>query len=372
MSAWRRAPRLEWRRIRALVGSVAAMLGCLLLLDVLLSLVAGRHPQPLQRAELLDPAELERIGRRLADAERARAREGPAPKPLVVITGLSTAREDIDAGLLGTLLCGGSDVLNLASSGGSFRELAFYSTPMRLTRLTSVLTVVAVHPVWLAGRQSGRNGAEDDGGPVYRGPRFSIGKVKWMLARGSWVVANRAGIHALVLDMLWSVRREVAALQGWSASHMFAAGVESPWSSRFAYRGRRASEDFLSAQLTAWRAYGWFDPRSFREPGDEVAAVRETLADAQSLVGPVVLVELPEPTLTRQLIPADAQRLFDESVGSTRRLNFRSAVTDSLFYDHAHLNAAGRALLTARLGTALRPLANCSDVAGAARNAPRR
>jgi hypothetical protein len=354
----------DFSRLRPVIGVLAVIAVALVLVSVMLAAVFGVAPEPLRRAEVLDPNEYQRIGEQIAAVER----EGGTPKrggrqPLAVVLGLSTAREDIDAATLGPALCGGMQVLNLGSSGGSYRELAFYLQTVRYTHLRSALTVLAVHPVWLAGRiqpPPARSGRDELAAMLSHGPSRSAAKElarEWI-----WLYANRLGMHAALVNALERLRERVAERYGLDMRQRFPDGHASPWSAHVAYRGSRASGEFLNEQLRAWHDYGWFDARNFSASGSEAESLRQLMGETRALGDRVVIVLLPEHSAARWRIPDAAAATFRAVVSggdSVPILDLRARLPDSLFYDYAHVNAGGRARVTALVGELASSAAGC-------------
>jgi hypothetical protein len=367
------APRsIELGRLAPLVGVVLLVVGALVVLNVVALLLFGAHPQRLSAAEVLDPIEYRRIGAQVAAAEMDwGAGTQPGPHRLAIVVGLSTAREDIDSRVLGAGLCpAGMTVLNLGNSGGSYRELAFYLRALRSTSLQSSLTIVAVHPVWLAGRAQASASASGASSPRNASIVSSGGPLEGLLGgllarevqRFGWIVSNRRGLHASLVDELLRVRAAIADRFGFGASALFAGDSASPWSPRYAYHERHAGEEFLNDQLVAWARYGWFNARSFSSTGPEAASLDELLRELRSLGSPMAIVLMPERSEMRRLIPAVADRAFRVAVGrgnSAAIVDLRDQVPDSMFYDYAHLNAGGRARVSTEMAARLSEVARC-------------
>jgi len=334
----------------------------MLALDVGLRMMSGDVEPALRRAEVLDPGEYERVGRQIAAAERDVASPGASFRRVIIVAGLSTAREDIDGDAVGRALCGGSRLLNLGSSGGSFRELAFYLRPLRSTALSSALTVLAVHPVWLAGR---RNVPEvTPNSRDSRGENPVSGNLRRdQLKSALWSVANRRAVHAVVMDALWSFRERVDRRFALTAQQAFEPERESPWADRISYQGMRAGSMALDEQLRAWQAFGWFDARRFDSHGSEADALVEVLSAGRSAGGRVVVVLMPEHSTMRRMVPdvaGESLRTVVERAGPYPILDLSAAIPDNGFYDYAHLNARGRGRLSALLARRLADFADCT------------
>jgi hypothetical protein len=340
---------------------LAAVATGLLIADMALGLAAGAAPAALRAAEVLDPGEYARIGRRVAAAERSLAKSPPARRRVVIVTGLSTAREDVDGAVVGNRLCGGARVLNLASSGGSYRELAYYLRVLKHTRIRSSLTVVGIHPVWLAGRKHVEVA-------VAGAPRASGGSLAGRAKRWLWLSGNRRGMHALLQNALVSVRDRLADHFSFSVDARYPGPAGSPWETQTGYEGRHASDADRVAQLRAWTAYGWFDATRFDMRGPEAAALREVVDAARALGGPVVFVLMPEHSELRRRSPVTALASVQgilATAGNPPVLDLRDALDDSSLFDFAHANAVGRATFSTVLPQVVAPHVRCAGAAGA-------
>jgi hypothetical protein len=351
-------------RLRPVMRVLAVVAGALVLANLGLGLAFGVAPESLRRAEVLDPGEYQRIGEQIAAVERELSAPGRHDeRPLAVVLGLSTAREDIDAAALGPRLCGGMRVLNLGSSGGSYRELAFYLETLRSAHLRSALTVLAVHPVWLAGRvQSAPPGGTDPELAAMLAAGPSAFPAKELARRWVWLYANRRGMHTLLLNTLWRVRERIARQFGLGLLERFPDGNASPWTARIAYHDPRATPAFLDEQLRAWHDYGWFDAANFSASGPEARSLRQLLVEARALGDRVVIVLLPEHSAARRRIPEAAAIAFDGALAGAvpvPLIDLRDRLPDPLFYDYAHVNSAGRARATALMGGLVSSAAGC-------------
>lgn len=344
-------------RLRPLAGVLAIIVATLVAASLVLTVVVGPAPLPLRRAEVLDPGEYRRVGEQLATVERERDTIPPDRRsPLAVVIGLSTAREDIDALALGSALCGGMQVLNLGGSGGSFRELAFYLRTLRRSRLRSSLTILAIHPVWLAGRVLGAL-PPDTGVPIATIAGYSVPQVVTRFVyRWGWLYANRRGMHALLLNSLGDFRDALGERLDLSLGDLFPDVDPAPWAARVSYQGQRGDPRFLRQQLDAWERYGWFDPSVFSSRGEEGDALRMLLREASAIGGKVVVVMLPEHSLARRRIPGIAAYTFREILAgesASQPIDLRDSLSDRLFYDYAHVNAAGRTVVSREIARAL-------------------
>jgi hypothetical protein len=331
--------------------------------------VFGPAPAMLQRQEILDPGEYERLGSRLASVERSEGRTdrglAPAAPPLALIVGFSTAREDVDAALVAPSLCGGVRVLNLGGSGGSFRELSYYLENLRRTRLRPAVMILALHPSWLAGRQWSEPRAYDlpDLARALRGPERGEASIRDVARQWLWIRANRNAMHAALSNALLGGRGAVADLFGLSTSTLFPAAADDPWQTRRRYRAQHAPQAVLDGQLGSWSDLGWFSPDRYSTSSTEARTAGRVIQQASASSARTVVLLMPESSTLRTRLPAAAERSMRQVIAavapSVPVLDFRARIADSLFYDHAHLNGGGRAQFSGLLGPDLSRALRC-------------
>ena len=365
-------PLVQVRRLRALARVLAFVVLALILANSLLWAVSGPAPGSLRRAELLDPSEYERIGERVAAAEREMFVRGHAgTRPVVVVVGLSTAREDFDAELLGSGICGRAKILNLGSSGGSYRELAFYLQTLRATRMRSALTIVGVHPVWLAGREESGEVEVSSAAPLARSARRTTREaLRELSRRWIWLYGNRRGMHAVLQNALWQLRERIDDRFAFGTAARFPDAGVSPWEPRTVYSGGRAPPELLNEQMRAWYGFGWFDSSRYTVGGTEAASLRLVAEEVGSLDGPVMFVMLPEHSALRNRMPSNAMSTFQailQHAGSAPVLDLRNALPDAGFFDYAHANSFGRARLSLVVARRTSAVARCDVSAGSRR-----
>src|SRR5687767_4962904 len=139
-------------RLSAITVVFALVAAALAVIDMSLSALFGSFPPALMRSEYLSREELLKFGGRVVAVSGERRKE-VQPAPLGVILGFSTAREGLVPEMLDVVRTGQRiRWLNLAGSGGSFYELAFYVRPLFESELRPQVLVLGVHSVWLAGR----------------------------------------------------------------------------------------------------------------------------------------------------------------------------------------------------------------------------
>jgi hypothetical protein len=351
----------EFRRLLDLGAVLVAIAVGVLAIDSVLRFVLGPTPRFLQQREHLSPDEFERIGDRLATAEHALAAD-TTDRPLLMILGLSTARVDIDAEQLSRQLCETPRVLNLGSSGGSFRQLQFYLGTLRWTQLRPAMVVLGLHPAWIAGYTS-PNAAPISISELSRSAEAGWGTLKPMLARSLWAGANRAAVHNTLTYPMLRVRAAVADAFDLSSDEVFRPTNADPWSTPIDYPLPRATDSALTAQLENWEKAGWFDSGRLGSNSAEVVALREIQALAQRIGTTTVVVLMPESADFRRRTPADAEtlllRVLNEDGSPPAVVDLRASLPDSLLYDNAHVNLRGRETLTTLLAARIRGTSHC-------------
>jgi hypothetical protein len=367
------APRaLELRRLRSLTIVVLGIVLGLGVANFVLSALLGASPRLLRREVVYSPGEFDRIGEQIATAERSLANDartsgsGTYTPPLTIVVGLSTAREDIDAPTVQQAVCGGSRLLNLGSSGGSFSELAYYLRTLDRTQLHPVAVLLAVHPVWMTSRLALPDSAIDmrDAMQRIRRPEDVVGMSR-LAAQSLWIHANRDAIHTVLTNDLLRFRWAFTAPFGLSLPALVPTSSDDPWAPRFSYRESHATHEFLDAQMRSWRALGWFDPSAYTATGPEADALTEIATRSARLAPHTIVALMPESSILRASAPSAAEESLRSALSATGFsfpvLDFRKSIPDSLFYDNAHLNATGRSRFSRTLAGSLRRLIACRN-----------
>lgn len=334
---------------------VVALLPIILVFGLLnagLSVVWGPAPAKLLQSELTDADTLQAIAERVATVENQWEGAASTHARLAVVTGLSTAREGIDPIQIYEATKGGVRLLNISSSGGSFSEMRTYSEPLLNSWLEPDLVIMAVHPCWLAGRQL-RTSPQSP--PAFRGrgdeilPETGLQQLRGWGALQPWVLNNRRAIYSELRRFMLGWR---ARLHYWANISSIEAPLEGdyPWAVRIAYQDQRAPPEFLQTQLREWGAAGWFDPGSFGVQTAEAQSLRLFVNAILDKTPNLVVVLMPESEEFRSRVPLRAaETLIDiiQAVDSDISiLDLRASLPDSMFRDHAHLNAQGRLALS--------------------------
>lgn len=348
------------------LGDVAVVAGAiglaLALVNFALLAITGPAPGLLRDAESFDPGRRQLIGERVASAEHAMRTAATTDTSLLVVVGFSTAREDIDAGLLSASVCGHPRTLNLSGGGGSFRQLRYDLRALTRTSLHPAAVVIGMHPAWLAGVQVVEPTATlSEAARSPQPARLRLFK-RWVAQR-LWLRENQFRMRNLLTNVLLRGRDRVADAAALGPAGLYAPTTHDPWVSSFTYSGRRAEQGFLDLQMSHWRDSRWFDPKAYLDSGKEADALRSVIAGLDSMGAPVVAVLMPESTPMRQAIPSGALPTVSRILGGagvSRVIDMRSSIPDTAFYDHAHLNANGRGLFTPMLGDSLSAVLGCT------------
>lgn len=354
-------------RFRDRTGPVVRVAGlvalCAVALDLLLSLSLGLSPHALGREEMVDPDGLQLLAARVEAVSRQRQGGAAAVSKLAVAVGLSTGREDIAPKLFEAQTEGRYRMLNLAASGGSVGEMRAYTEPLLASRLRPDLLVVAVHPSWLAGRQLRA--------PLSPMPEWGAAGLTWpavcdhawawrqWLAQHSWLLVNRAAMHAKMRRGMLSLRLRLGAWLAMPLRDLVPEAPGDPWEVRSLYTDAHAAPDFLATQLREWTAAGWFDAERLGE-SDEARGLREWLPALQALSPRVVMVLMPEADAFRTRVPEQGAQslrgLAADAQPPIPVLDLRASMPASAFRDQAHLNADGRRQFTVLLAERLMAL----------------
>lgn len=359
-------------RLRHIVVALLPIVLVFGLLNVGLMVIWGAAPATLSQSESIDPDTLQSISERVASVERQWENAGPTHSRLAVVMGLSTAREGIDPILIHQATQGGLHLLNVAASGGSFREMRTYSEALLNSGLQPDLVIMAVHPCWLAGRQL-RPSPEsppflrDGGDDASAQTRFQ--QLKRWAAQQVWVLDNRPAMHSELRQFMLGWR---ARLHHWMNISLIeqAPRGDDPWSVRIAYQDQQAPPEFLQAQLREWASAGWFDPERFGVQTAEAQVLRRLLGDIRGKTRNLVIVLMPESEAFRSRVPSRAAETLIDIVQAVDNkiavLDLRASLPAAMFRDQAHLNAQGRRALTQEIaarvfGTPTGPHATSSN-----------
>ncbi len=354
--------RVELGRLWDLGRVVGALVIALVVIDGAFRAAFGPDPAFLERRARLSTTEFDRIGRRVASAElHLFADRAQSAAKLVLMAGLSTARVDVDAPLLSKQLCGHHRVLNIGSSGLTFRELQYYLGTLDRTRLRPSVLVLGLHPAWLYGYTS------PDAGPANMSELFRFAAAgrdgfKSLARRGLWAGANYIGIHNALTNPFLGVRARLAEAFHLSTDEVFAPTDPDPWSSSIDYPLPRASEAALAAQIANWERAGWFDAARLVPSNPEILAAHQLGSIMPRIADTIVVVLMPEAAAFRVRTPTATVALLRDALENgapLEWLDLRDAIPDSLFYDNVHLRAGGREQFTKLLAKKIPGQVHC-------------
>ena len=239
--------------------------------------------------------------------------------------------------------------MNLASSGGSFYEFAYEYRPLFVSDLNADLIVLAAHPAWLAGRRIKLNEPYRDPITVARMFRYGMTGQAWnAVSMWSWLAFHRNRLSLQYRAALMRLHEDAFLRLGRPLDALFPPAAD-PWRDERHYRGH-ADQTILKQQRDGWVRYGWFDEASFRRDSDETRALEEVLDALRGRASHVAIVLLPESSFLRERVPPAADRLFRAIVNAGVQpppvIDMRRSLPDTLFYDYAHPNEDGRAVVS--------------------------
>jgi len=340
------SPLFEARRLRGPL-IVLINLGLILIgLDLTLRFTFGANPSGLTQMMRCNPDEQQRLGQRLSTAESQWVpAASDSSKGLCLITGLSTAREGLDAAWIGPRLDPPCAVLNLGSTGGGYLDLLESMRVIRWTPLRPRIGILAVHPAWLAEEVMNGPDSTDRSNRLRPEERRGFrGRLRVLRHESVWILANRDAIHSGLFQGLSHIRNAFAERMHLSAYVLFPPALD-PWRADYLYHSDKGDDAFLQRQWVGFQARGWFDPVRFRQNPRQQQALRAALRQMQEVCEDVYVLWMPERSDFRKAVPLEAQLSFCKTVHS-RILDARACIPDDEFYDLAHLNAAGRQRLS--------------------------
>lgn len=354
MAIYETIKRQRLRHITVALMSIALVFG---LVNIGLGLFWGQAPAKLLQSELTDADTLQAIAERVSNVEKQLKDAGSTHTKLVIVTGLSTAREGIDPIQIHNSSYGDLRLLNISSSGGSFSEMRTYTEPLINSWLKPDLIIMAVHPSWLAGRQlrpsfQSSSIFRDSGDEVSMENTFKL--LRAWIAKQFWVLNNRQAIHSELRQFMLEWR---ARLHNWANISSIEPPFKGdyPWSVRIAYHDNRAPPEFLQAQLYQWSSLGWFDSDRFGAQTPEAQSLRLFINAIRNKTTNLVIVLMPESEEFRSKVPLRATETLIDIVlsidSSISVVDLRASLSDAMFRDHAHLNAQGRLALTQKISS---------------------
>ncbi|MCV2349765.1 hypothetical protein [Paucibacter sp. Y2R2-4] len=294
-------------------------------------------PRSLRSIQLRTEAAAEFQNNRLAN-------EQPA---VVVALGLSTVREGLDPVAISQHFDGRVHLLNLASSGGSFSEMRAYAEPLIKGSLRPDLVILGVHPSWLAAASLRlMPAAPFDQQSLLDSIKWELHESKKWLRQRSWILTHRIAVHGIIQNSLQAIRADLNQFYLTSSIQGGPSAMRDPWAVRPIYSEDKAEPAFLLTQLREWQAAGWFDARNLSSSNPEAIVLTDMLQTLTTICPKVVLILMPESAEFRRKVPSSSgntlRSIADKVQPKIQVLDFREALPDSYFRDHAHLNTRGR------------------------------
>jgi len=338
-------------RYSALLVVLFGLAAPIVAIDLVTRATLGLAPRELARTEYLNPKYLSEFGTRVSAVEQQLARAQPSKRELGVVLGLSTTR----VGVVETGLEQADPRfrwLNLAGSGGSFYELAYYARPLGWSQLRPKTIILGVHPFYMAGRIMAPRQLDASPTGLLRSFRaHDFGLLSEGAKRWSWLVFNRNRLTLNLERGLAFAHQRLFRILGLPLKALFPPSKD-PWQVRREFEGHAPAQE-LARQMRMWDGFRWFDPARYTEDAVEREAFQDLLRECGQVSNRVIVVLMPESAALRARMPAvakptllDALRAFNPQI---ELLDLSGAVPDDAFFDNSHLGAAGRALVTARL-----------------------
>jgi hypothetical protein len=155
------------------------------------------------------------------------------------------------------------------------------------------------------------------------------------------------------------VRARMAMLERWGQGVVAAfTPSPSPWAEAVPRFSREADEpmsELIAREMEVSRREGRFDPGLYSPRHESSRSLVNLIRLVRSTGAEVVVVIVPERSIYRASIPAEARRtlstVLQESFGaeSPRVIDLESAVPDEFFGDMHHVDERGKAIVTRRL-----------------------
>lgn len=335
--------------LRGVFPIIACLVLCFLFLNFSLLWLTGAAPRAYAPGEAyLDWKYFERaidVGASLAAIYRS---PHGAEKPLVLYTGMSTAIEGIDPGVLSTHSGCNSAVAGLCGTGGSMYALSLLQQSILSSKLRPDLLIICLHPQWLAAQF-------DRLPPDSLDPAADLRRRDWPAAARTimwwnWLANNRFYVNQVVFKLLFETRIRLGTV-----------GNTIPWTppDRTGFVATMTAQR-SQAQLIHFGQFGWFDIRHYaREQEAEAAGLRELISRYRARGTEVLVVIMPQGTAYRSRVPAEAKQFLLQYLHSQFHtspvtvFDFESAIPDGEFADQIHLNQTGRVHFTLQLARAI-------------------
>lgn len=343
------------RRLRGIVFIGLTLAGFLLALNFAIFAIAGPAPGKATARTIPMTWEVtEEMEERAAGLAAAYRADRGDKRPFLVYVGLSSAWEGVDPAGLAAQDGWNARIVPVCGKGGSgsaIQGLADLSAPILRRHLCPTLTILCIHPMWLANRT--------DEGTLF--PPASLNPLPLLLRRDwnealdrlawwNWISKNTVYANRIAVSGQHDIRVALGLfpqIDPWSAPKRMGLPAH-------------AEARFLKTQMAGIEAAGVFDPGVYSKDGEQLVVLNDLIARFRRAGSPVMIVLMPEMSPLRARVPAKARQVLTESLqgnpnaSSVPVLDFGGALDDDDFSDYAHLNDRGRAALTKLLANAIR------------------
>ncbi|MBU1429993.1 hypothetical protein KKF91_05445 [Myxococcota bacterium] len=293
----------------------------------------------------------------------ARALTPPSPPRLhALFLGLSTLRDGVDLPALRAALPDKPPSLSLAGSGGSFERLAYLALPvLEDPELSAYALLVMAHPLWLAGWDPMLVDDEGWGAALSAALGGRLGPLKQRLKADVWLIKRRL-VLTQGLEAAFVEAREVILTALGVHLDLLYPPLADPWARPPSRRDAdQAPASKRAAQWAHWTSMGKWEASLYQmRRAGQLRALGRLVAAAEGKVERVILVRMPEGQALRAAVPEEARTALTSTALSAALgrpvevWDLSSSLDEACFFDHAHLNAHGRARLTEALAARLR------------------
>jgi hypothetical protein len=337
-------------RLFPIAKAVASVGVALALLDLLLNVVFGAHPQGMPPP--FNPDAVTKFCGRIAAFEKMQASGSVRNDQLVAVLGISSVEVDLDPTILAANDPQHRQWLVLAESGHNFTQLKLYSRPLLASTLVPRLVVLGVHPFML--RSSERDFSGDDA-PVAPLQHIQHHQFKLLAKDFSWLDRNHVRLEdeSNLLMASWTDRLRSAV--GLPMYHWYPVDTQ-PGECWTFLSGDKGSADWVTQQ---WEGFSRIlIPEQFPAENAQTQALDALIDQFRARGSEVMCVLMPESAPLRGLAPPIAQTRFAEAIARVstpqnpvRVIDLRDSMPDEDYFDYTHLSPQGRARFCAWLGS---------------------
>ena len=336
----------RFKSLLAVGLSLALALCCV---DGILASVFGEHldwAAPAMSSDLLND-----WGRRVARVERMQTDGEITGSTLVVVLGMSTVREGLDASILARHDPRHRRWLILGAAGGNMTQLQQYSFTLTFSHLSPSVVVLGIHKSMLQDEEPMTRHADlhELGASLLRGRVIrAIHQAQFL----TWFGRHNDELANWAFMVVHHARLALNQLERLQLDAIYRR-MDSPWAVNSSYPGPRAAAADLAFQLEGLQSE--LRPERSSPMNSQVKALAEIVQRFRRRGARVVCVLMPESSEYRSLYSPPIDAMFDQALRFSAQghaipvIDLRNAVEDTLFYDYAHLNADGRGRLSALL-----------------------